>query len=161
MARELQCDAAVSLTLYALVFSADLSTAWNTDTEEMDAFVLVAIADNRLTATDQTGLGNYTADMPAVPAGKYNFIFVDGDDERISAGVIYWDGTAEVPDVSELEAADKYIDNADDAQWYRVWIRKGSGDLDTGTELLRKTLNNVNGVPLINDRTVAGQAISE
>ena len=41
------------------------------------AYDIGNVTDYRIDASDLTGLGDYAADMPAAPAGGYNFQFVD------------------------------------------------------------------------------------
>lgn len=59
----------------------------------------------------------------------------------------------------ELSIASRYIDSSYEP-WREVYIRKGSGDLDTGVRLLSRELYDVNGDPITSIKQFVASAVT-
>lgn len=64
-----------------------------------------------------------------------------------------------ISDIRNILEADSYIDTSP-ATWQRVLIQSGTGDLDSGTEILRQDLRDVAGDGITATTTVIGQVVA-
>ena len=105
----------------------------------------------------------FTADMPAnVAEGDYFFVYTaragehpaDNDSYRGQSQPQHWDGDKFI-EMADLLMADSVIDTTT-IPWSIVLRKKG-----TQTELLRKSLNDVNGEDITSIATVIGQQVEE
>jgi hypothetical protein len=147
MASELAISTDSGLTLRVLLYKSDY-TIWNGT-----AFVAYSGPDldsYKITATDVTGRGDYTATMPAVAAGRYTFQFIDNsDDTLVGGGVIDWDGTSEVSATEYYADINFTRDSATQDEYTVQWYRNGSPITSGITSPTIQVVNRADGSDLV------------
>jgi hypothetical protein len=139
-------------------------------TGALQAYNGANLATYRVTGTEKGTLGLYVATVPTplVLPAEFNWITQDTSTGAIvgvgtvtlNAAGVEETSTSLAQLVRDFQEADRYIDTAVSGQWKLVLIKKGTGGLGVGTELLRANLYDVLGSPITNTSTVLGRSIS-
>jgi len=128
--------------------------------------IAAATASAVVESTNRKGI--YQATFADVPAGNYLLAALDANGNPICVdplnGLTLTAATFQTASIanSSLEAlavADEYIDTTTDpTHWARVKIKRGTGGIGTGTELLRQPLYDTSGNPLNSNSVIVGAA---
>jgi hypothetical protein len=100
--------------------------------------------------------------------GFYNAIVVDTSDNLIATYHIELadtedihrcgDVAVQVQALRDLLEADVYVDTTA-APWQVVWIKRGTGNISTGVELMRKDIKDVTGAGITSTEIVMGRLV--
>lgn len=168
MADKILLDADSGANIYVVIRNS-LGQVYRADTTLFETYLTanLTLTKYAIALTEQgTASGMYGLTFPtAIPAGIYSVVAKyrastnpAESDLTAGAGDVQWDGTAIVPvsTISNLAQADMYVDNGV-VPWALVWMKKGSGGIGIGVELMRKRLADVTGANLTSTATVVGQ----
>lgn len=167
MSNEIKFEWTTGKTCKGIVLNA-AGQVWTGSGNNFESFTDANIANYVFAFTEQgTASGVYCGSFPAAitTPGQYTVIayelaaatIVIGD-RKIRVGTISWSGSKEA-DSADLQQADRYIDTAV-TPWALVFIKKGSGNLTTGTELLRQGLKSVADVNIADITTPVGRSVA-
>jgi hypothetical protein len=147
---------------------------WNLGTEAFQTYNESNIANYGVTGAVEIGtLGLYTIELPTTaddsfPAtrSQYNIVIwqlaasslAAGDLVFLGPSSVWYDGVAQFDPYLDLAMADEYLDNAGEP-WAVVKMKRSSGGIGVGTELLRKELFTIGGVEIVSATVPWGQAV--